>query len=171
MKIIILIILISLSASAQWMGGAAYQVKSSVPANGAAFYALRKLPYQGPDLGINVKGKLSYFFSDQNFYLSRGSRIETYEEYAGDVFLEATFFKGVIKPFTAIGIGGGHLTSDNYKKTYFSLNAQGGIKFFTKIQPFMELHIRRIISDFSDAEHINLRNFQVVGAIGLFFSL
>jgi hypothetical protein len=172
MKLLAAILFMSISVSAQWQGGIAYQAKSSVPENGAAIYAIRKLPYQSPSLGINLKGKVSYFYSNENVFLNRASTELDYHEYAGDFLLEINFFPSpVFIPYTALGLGAGHITSDNYDKTYFSLSAQGGIKFFTNLQPFIELHLRQTFADYGGNEEVSIRNFQVAGAIGILFNL
>jgi hypothetical protein len=171
MKILLLLIIITSTLSAQWLGGIAYQVKSSVPNNGAAFYAVKKLPYQFPDIGFNFKGKLNYFFSDQDVFINRTQLTDNFHETSVDLMLEANFFHGVIKPFTSLGAGGGCLYSDNFKKAYFSLSAQGGLKFFTRIQPFLEIHLRHTFADYSASGNTSIKKFQAGGAIGVLFSL
>jgi hypothetical protein len=171
MKITILFIIFTSTLSAQWLGGAAYQVKSSIPANGAAFYAIKKLHYQFPDIGFNFKGKLNYFFSEQDVFIDRADESRSYHETSLDLMIEVNFFHGVIKPFTSIGAGGGYLYSDNFKKAYFSLSAQGGLKFFTSIQPFLELHFKHTFADYSGSGNTSIKRFQAGGALGVLFSL
>jgi hypothetical protein len=164
-------LLYTLTLSAQWMGGVAYQAKSSLPEQGAAVYVIRKLPFQFPDIGFDLKGKISYFYSEESVFFGWSPEEDSYHEYTADIFLETNFFTGSIRPFAAFGLGGGRINSDNYSKMFFTLSAQGGLKFFTSIQPYLELHFRNSFRDFSDNEQVTIRNFQIAGAVGVLFNL
>jgi hypothetical protein len=170
-KLILLITFISTISFSQWLGGAAYVAKSSVPEKGAAAYIIRKLPYQGPDLGINLKGKFSYFFSGETVTIGRTRETQSFNDYSAEVFLEANFFPGMFKPFAAVGLGGGYIYTAGYNRGYFSLSGHGGLKFFERVQPFLELQVRRMFADLNSNTEITIKNLQVSGAIGILFNL
>jgi hypothetical protein len=171
MRMIVLFFLFTAAAFSQYYGGAAYQVKSSVPDKGAAVYLIRKLPYQSPSIGLNLKGKLSYYFSDEKYERNSFFMTADFNEYSVDVFIESNFFFGIFNPFAALGAGGGYISSEDISKGFFALSGQAGIKFLYTLQPFVEVQIRNGFSDFSRTEGVKIKKLQVSAALGVIFQI
>jgi hypothetical protein len=171
MKILLLFLTFSISINAQWLWGVGYQIKSSVPDKGFAVYLANKLPYQFPDIGVNVKGKFNYLSSDEITLTSGILRTDKFSEYSAGVSLEANFFTGLFQPFTGIGFGGGYLLSGDSEKYFGILSAQAGIKFAFSFQPFIEVQIRRVIPGYSDFNGIEIKKIQISGVLGVMLNL
>jgi hypothetical protein len=156
----LLVFSLSLSSNsiAQWGAGVSVNLKNEEPNRGVGFIVSRNLPFQFPVLGFNVRFEADFFrhstwekkLTEKNVYLS----------------LAGTLHYRQVQPYLLLGTGYAFL-SDNH-----SLLFQGiaGIQFtFIKpLYPFLEFKSVYYVSTMYDVRE-ELKNFQVIGALGIKF--
>jgi hypothetical protein len=159
---------------AQWEVAGSFNIKSQIPRPGIGVQFGKNLPIQSPDLGFKVRLEVDFFNSTLSDFQTGKEEKLNYLNSDYQLSLIASYFSGLIQPYTGIGAGAGHFILEEFTKTFFFTSWLAGleINLFKDIIPFAEIQIFKYYGSFPVSDFKRKINSLVYrGIFGLRFKL
>lgn len=165
LSIILYLIIVCNSTSAQWNVGAAYKFKSAVPDKGVGINISRNLPVQLPNWGVSIRAELDLFRSSE---IDSKNILKKYHSENYHIQVVTTFFTKNIYPYLGFGGGYSHQKINDLNKGGIILTFLTGLKLplDTFFYPYVEVQGVNYFVDFNLSGK-EISSFQIKGVVGV----